>query len=186
MDLSRYVLAALALVLFTCGSALPGLTSRDDRAANTPIAPIVQASALWTDLVPPIVSSFSSGPAVPDADIFDQAPPGYVYWKTVTAKVTAYEPSYRCCGKFADGKTATLTNAWKLVGVAVDPEAIPYGTMAWVPGIGMRVADDTGIAMKRSWRQEGVFHIDVRLKYFYQARNWGVKVLQVPLFRKLD
>ncbi len=112
------------------------------------------------------------------------APEGYVYWKTVTAKVTAYDPSYRCCGPFADGKTATGRNAWRTDGCAVDPRAIPYGTMVYIPGVGFRVADDTGIAMKRSWRR-GVYHVDVRMTYHYQARRWGVKYLKVDLYRRV-
>ena len=58
----------------------------------------------------------------------DGAPPGYVYWKTVRAKVTAYEPGRRSCGKYANGKTSIGQNAWIMDGVAADPRAIPYGT----------------------------------------------------------
>ncbi len=101
-----------------------------------------------------------------------EVPAGYRYWGTITARVTAYEPSRISCGRFSDGKTSTLRSAWKLDGCAVDPKAIPYGTLVWVPGIGWRIADDTGIAMKRSWRK-GVYHIDVRLGSVSQCRRWG-------------
>jgi 3D (Asp-Asp-Asp) domain-containing protein len=101
-----------------------------------------------------------------------EPPPGYRYWGTVVAKVTAYEPSRVSCGIFADGKTSTRRNAWKMDGCAVDPEAIPYGTLVWVPGVGWRMADDTGSAMKRSWKK-GVYHIDVRMGTVSQCRRWG-------------
>ncbi len=187
MGLTRYGLALVALVVVTCGSALPGLTSREPRPAPAPVLlPESTTVLLEPESDPSVASSFAEDSISFPHPSFGEVPPGWVYWKTVTARVTAYDPSYRCCGDSADGKTSTMTNAWKLNGIAVDPDAIPYGTLANIQGIGLRVADDTGAAMRRSWQREGVFHIDVRLKYFYQARNWGVKVLQVPLFRKID
>ncbi|OHB74876.1 MAG: hypothetical protein A2Z34_05055 [Planctomycetes bacterium RBG_16_59_8] len=110
-------------------------------------------------------------------------PEGYEYWKTVMAKVTAYDPSALSCGKFADGKTSLLDNAWRLDGCAVDPQAIPYRSLVYIPGAGLREADDTGSAMKKSWRRSSVYHIDLRMHYPYQARQWGVKWVPVHLFR---
>jgi 3D (Asp-Asp-Asp) domain-containing protein len=101
-----------------------------------------------------------------------EPPPGYRYWGTVVAKVTAYEPSAVSCGSSADGKTSTLRSAWRMDGCAVAPEAIPYGTLVWIPGIGWRLADDTGSAMKRSWKK-GMYHIDVRMGTVSQCRRWG-------------
>lgn len=187
MGLSRYALATMCLIVVTCGSALPGLTSRATPSARPEtMAAIPFAPLLLTEISPTAVSTFTEEHKPLDEKKFLDVPEGFVYWKTVTARVTAYDPSYRCCGRFADGKTATLQNAWVLDGVAVDPRAVPYGTLAWIPGIGLREADDTGVAMKRSWSREGVVHLDVRLKYYYQAKNFGVKVLEVPLFRRID
>jgi 3D (Asp-Asp-Asp) domain-containing protein len=101
-----------------------------------------------------------------------QVPKGYKYWGSVVAKVTAYEPSVVSCGAWADGRTATMRNAWKIDGCAVDPNAIPYGSMIWIPGIGWRLADDTGSAMKKSWKK-GIYHVDVRMSTVWQARRWG-------------
>ena len=42
---------------------------------------------------------------------------------------------------------------------------------------------DTGPAMKRS-RVRGRYHIDLRMKYYYQARKWGSQNLDVKLYRK--
>jgi 3D (Asp-Asp-Asp) domain-containing protein len=72
-----------------------------------------------------------------------------------------------------------MRNAWKMDGCAVDPSAIPYGTLVWVPAVGWRVADDTGSAMKRSWKK-GVYHVDVRMGTVWQARRWGSQEL-VPV-----
>lgn len=113
------------------------------------------------------------------------APPGYRYWKTVRAKVTAYEPSARCCGQYANGRTSIGQNAWVMDGVAADPRAIPYGTYCVVPGVGGRTVDDTGGAMRQSWRSNGRYHIDVRVPYYGQAKRWGVKYLDVKLYKKI-
>lgn len=193
MNVSKYTLFVVALVLATCGSALPGLTSRESGRASLPLPPpVTQLPALLPDSSPAVLSAFAEeapaeAPApMPEELAFLRIPEGYVYWKTVTARVTAYEPSSRCCGTSADGRTALMDNAWQMDGVAVDPRAIPYRTLCYVPGVGLREADDTGVAMKKSWNREGVYHVDVRMKFFYQARNWGLQVLQVPLFRKRD
>lgn len=45
-----------------------------------------------------------------------------------TFKVTAYCPCEKCCGKWADGITATGTRATEGRTIAVDPKVIPYGT----------------------------------------------------------
>ena len=70
-------------------------------------------------------------------------------------------------------------------GVAADPGVIPYRTLVWVPGVGWREVDDTGSAMRKSWRSEGVVHIDVRMAYTYQARRWGVRRLPIRLYRRI-
>lgn len=106
----------------------------------------------------------------------DECPQTY----TATALVTGYCPCRRCCGRFANGRTSTGTSAWK-PGVAADPDILPYGTVVEVPGYGTHMVDDTGIAMRRSWRRRGRLHIDLRFTYHYQARNWGVRYLRVRI-----
>lgn len=110
-------------------------------------------------------------------------PPGYVFWKEVIAKVTAYEPSELSCPGTADGKTSLGDNAWHLDGVAADPTAIPYRTVVWIPEVGLREVDDTGSAMRRAWREARTYHIDLRMTYPHEARRWGVKLLPVRLYR---
>lgn len=110
-------------------------------------------------------------------------PPGYVFWKEVIAKVTAYEPSELSCPGTADGKTSLGDNAWHLDGVAADPQAIPYRTVVWIPDAGLREVDDTGSAMRRAWREARTYHIDLRMTYPREARAWGVKLLPVRLYR---
>lgn len=102
-------------------------------------------------------------------------PPGYTFWKKEKMKVTGYTPtgkglmvgSYK---KFEDGKTSIGKNAFIYDGVAVNPSPnvtyrnsklkvvksvkttkfIPYGALVYVPHVGMKIADDTGRALKES------------------------------------
>lgn len=107
----------------------------------------------------------------------------YVYWKTVSAKVTAYTPNVESCEHFTDGFTSIGHNAWDLKGVAADPWALPYGSMVRIPSVGFREVDDTGRAMRAHWREKGLYHLDVRFSEVDQARHWGVRELLVDIYR---
>lgn len=114
----------------------------------------------------------TQNPAAKEADIYE----------TIVAKVTAYCPCARCCGSFANGRTSTKTNAWR-PGIASDPSVIPYGTEITVPGYGTAKVDDTGSAMRKSWRNESIIHLDIRFQYHWQARNWGTKIMRLKIKR---
>jgi len=122
--------------------------------------------------------------AVKRAAVTPGIPSGHVYWKTVRAKVTAYEPTWRSCGPHANGKTSIGDNAWVMDGVATDPKAIPYRTYVVIPGVGGREVDDTGSAMRHLWRSHGSYQIDVRMTYYGEAKHFGVKYLDVKLYKK--
>jgi len=87
-------------------------------------------------------------------------------------KLTAYSPDARSCGKWADGKTATMTDA-NTKGVAVDPKVIPYGSIIIIDGE-WYLADDTGGSMRQATKK-GTIHIDIRMKTHEQAMQFGVK-----------
>ena len=108
----------------------------------------------------------------------------FTYNKTIYAKVTAYTPGEESCGKFADGFTSTGTNAWVINGVAAAPKVIPYGSWVHIPEVGYREVDDTGGAMKTSWKKDKVFHVDLRFQSVKQAREWGVRWLPVHIYKK--
>lgn len=93
-----------------------------------------------------------------------------------TMSVSAYCPCKLCCGKYSDGKTATGTDA-STKGVAVDPDMIPYGTMIFIPEYGYTEADDCGSAIKGN-------KLDVRFPTHQEARNWGVRILKVRIYKK--
>lgn len=85
--------------------------------------------------------------------------------------VTAYCPCVKCCGKWADGKTATGANAFSM-GVAVDKALIPLGSEVTIPGYGRVLADDVGGGIKKR-------HIDVRFATHQEALEWGVRTITV-------
>ncbi|MFN7181558.1 MAG: 3D domain-containing protein [Planctomycetota bacterium] len=102
------------------------------------------------------------------------------------AKITGYEPSETSCGKYADGKTAIMRNAHELTGVAADPLALPYGTIVYIPTVGYKIVDDTGSALKKSWRVKGQLHIDLRFLTTEEALRWGVKYKEVEIYERSD
>lgn len=97
--------------------------------------------------------------------------------KRVEVVATSYCAGPCCCGKFADGKTATGRDA-KRMGVAVDPSVIPLGARLDIPGYGnWKLADDVGGAIKGN-------RIDVRFQDHDEAKRWGVKRLTIRVWRK--
>lgn len=105
------------------------------------------------------------------------------WYREERALVTAYCPCAKCCGTHSPGITSTGKNAWK-PGLAADPIYLHYGTEVDVPGYGMSVIDDTGGAMRRHWRRDGMLHIDVRMTYHYEARKWGKRYLDVKIYEQ--
>ncbi|MGN1319450.1 MAG: 3D domain-containing protein [Lachnospirales bacterium] len=72
---------------------------------------------------------------------------GLSYSKVLTIDATAYCPCSKCCGKWANGVTASGLKAGYGV-AAVDPKVIPLGTKLYVEGYGYCIAADTGGAIK--------------------------------------
>jgi len=100
--------------------------------------------------------------------------------RQVSTLVTAYCPCAKCCGKYADGKTATGTDAYTR-GAAVAPKLISYGSVLDIPDYGRCVADDTGGAMRNAAKR-GEYHIDVRFPTHKEALAWGRKRLTVTIW----
>lgn len=178
MQLKRYgIVGILAAVLGVAQplSAVPPLGAEETGAeALAAATPAFQAREGRT---------LASGTFLLDETVLPPpAPPGFAYWKTVRAKVTAYDPHGCCCDHSADGRTSLGDDAWHMDGVAVAPEAVPYRSKVWIPGAGWKEADDTGSAMRRSWRR-GAYHMDLRVARHDEARRWGTRNLPVHLYR---
>lgn len=87
-------------------------------------------------------------------------------------RITAYCPCVKCCGKWADGITASGAKAeGKLI--AAPPE-IPFGTWIDIPGYGMAEVLDRGGSIKGR-------RLDVLFPTHQEALEWGVKYLEIRL-----
>ena len=103
--------------------------------------------------------------------------------RVVKVLATAYCPCSKCCGWGARGITSAGNDARK-PGVAADVRRFPYGTRLAIPGVGVRVVDDTGKALRKD-AKNGVARIDVRFSKHKDAVKFGrklvlVKVLPTP------
>ena len=92
-----------------------------------------------------------------------------------TFKLTAYCPCSKCCGKWANGITATGTTAKANHTIAVDPKVIPYGSTVYIEGLGTFVAEDCGGAIKGN-------RIDIFYNTHSEALNSGVTALNPKVY----
>lgn len=61
--------------------------------------------------------------------------------------ITAYCPCAKCCGK-TDGITASGVKAVEGVTAAADTNKLPFGTKIYINGVGERIVQDRGGAIK--------------------------------------
>lgn len=90
----------------------------------------------------------------------------------VDYKVTAYCPKVCCCGKYADGITASghiIKPGDKFVAA---PPFIPFGTIIDIPGYGKVPVEDRGRLIMSNT-------LDVFFPTHQEALNWDVKYLAV-------
>ncbi len=91
---------------------------------------------------------------------------------TYDCQLTAYGPGFESTGKHPGdpgyGITATGKRAKPRHTIAVDPHLIPLGSLVYIDGVGYRVAEDVGGAIKGK-------HIDVFFSSDEDARIFGVK-----------
>lgn len=95
-----------------------------------------------------------------------------------TYKITHYCPNACCCGKYANGITATGTVATEGRTIGVDPKVIPYGSQVLIKYEDgtehIYTAEDTGGGIKKN-------HIDVFMNSHEAALAAGVKTAEVFL-----
>lgn len=91
--------------------------------------------------------------------------------------ITYYCACEKCCGK-TDGITASGAVVREGVTVAVDRSVIPLGTYLYIEGIGYRVAQDVGGAIKGN-------KIDVYMKNHNDALKCGVEY-NVNVWRMIE
>lgn len=92
--------------------------------------------------------------------------------------LTAYEASEESCGEFANGFTATGTEATSGRTIAVDPKIIPYGTEVKINDK-IYIAEDCGGAIKGQ-------KIDIFFNTIEECHNFGVKKAEVYIQKTVE
>ena len=135
-----------------------------------------------------LATSAQAVDAEPEAPIVEEYDPAWDIPATESAvcndvflgefTLTAYCPGRCCCGKWANGYTATGTLATEGRTIAVDPKVIPYGTrvlLIWPDGMQHSyIAEDCGSGVNGN-------HIDVFFDDHQSARVFGVQSAMVYL-----
>lgn len=86
--------------------------------------------------------------------------------------ITAYCPCVECCGK-TDGITASGEKATQGITVAMN-KSIPFGTKIYIDGVGERIVQDRGGAIKGN-------KIDLYFDSHKKALEFGRKTKQVTI-----
>ena len=108
------------------------------------------------------------------SDPANREAPSIVRHDVRTFRVTAYCPCEKCCGRFADGITASghvIKPGDRFV--AASPE-YTFGTCLIIPGYGKVLVEDRGGSITDG-------RLDVYFDTHQEALNWGVKILEVKL-----
>ena len=93
-------------------------------------------------------------------------------YETETYTITAYCPCVKCCGK-SDGITASGEKAVEGITVAMD-KSMPFGTKIYIDGVGERIVQDRGGAIKGN-------KIDLYFDSHEEALEWGRQEKEVTI-----
>lgn len=95
----------------------------------------------------------------------------------IDMNVSAYCPCEKCCGRWADGITASGVNVKDFHGLLVAaPPEYPFGTIMDIPGYGIATVQDRGGAIKGN-------KLDLYFSTHQEALNWGRKQLKVRILK---
>lgn len=95
-----------------------------------------------------------------------------------TYTITAYCACYDCCNKRPTDKgygiTASGVKAQQGITVAADTKVLPFGTKIYIDGVGERIVQDTGSAIKGK-------KIDLYFENHQKAWNFGRQTKKVTI-----
>ena len=108
------------------------------------------------------------------SDPANREAPSIVRHDVRTFRVTAYCPCEKCCGRFADGITASGHVIKPGDRFVAAPKGIPFGTILTIPGYGKVLVEDRGGSITDG-------RLDVYFDTHQEALNWGVQILKVKI-----
>ncbi len=108
---------------------------------------------------------------------------GYLYNNNPTKdlwRITAYCGCEKCCGKYADGITASgkkvkvgfVANNW-----------LPFGTKVKIEGLGIYIVEDRGSKKYFGTKEEKRKALDIYFEEHEEAKRFGVKYLRVKILK---
>ncbi|MHC4656486.1 MAG: 3D domain-containing protein [Planctomycetota bacterium] len=120
-------------------------------------------------------------PSAVNESVMNTAPQQTSQWQTVRMRVTAYCACRRCCGKFADGITASGHKIRRGDAFVAADRKYSFGTEMVVAGYNkgkpIKVLDRGGAIRGNK--------LDVFFPTHKRARKWGVKYIDVKVRRSL-
>jgi 3D (Asp-Asp-Asp) domain-containing protein len=133
----------------------------------------------WQVLILVIIASLSGALAVNKLNHTDDtngvaARDGYTL---VDMDVSAYCACEKCCGKWADGVTASGVPAEGFIVAA--PARYPFGTIMDITGYGVASVQDRGGAITGD-------KIDLLFSSHQKALEWGRRLVTVKVYNSLD
>lgn len=184
---SAVLIIALVVALIITAATKTEAAANTTSTENAPTVHIsstagVSRNDVVTKTDIPTVPSLESDNTTPDEQLPEAQPIYREYLGEFT--ITYYCGCEKCCGKWGkdrpkvDGKTIVFTATGAIaqegITVAVDPNKIPYGTTLYIDGIGYRVAQDCGGAIKGN-------KIDVYMNKHSDALEAGIHTADVYL-----
>lgn len=93
-------------------------------------------------------------------------------------KISAYCACEKCCGKFADGITASGKKAeYGMIAC----NFLPFGAKVNIEGLGVFKVQDRGAKSQFGTKNRPIYHLDVYMTSHSQALQFGVKHLKVEV-----
>jgi 3D (Asp-Asp-Asp) domain-containing protein len=180
----RSVLTVIVLAVAIC--VLSSAADMGDPNAPSRMT-LLSAAATKADTASrpgPNESQMKAEPQQPQPDstanktLDNSAQPGE--WQTVQMRATAYCPCKKCCGKYADGVTASGHKIRPGDAFVAADRKYAFGTKMIIPGYNntqpVEVLDRGGAISGN--------RLDVFFNYHQEALEWGVKYLDVKVRRK--
>jgi 3D (Asp-Asp-Asp) domain-containing protein len=97
--------------------------------------------------------------------------------KPIVFETTAYEGSFRSCGYWSRYHLTASGKRVRVGYIAADTRILPFHTKVYIEGIGVRVVEDRGGAIKGR-------KLDIYMNTVHQCLKWGRRKVKVYILPK--